>query len=91
MNVTTKYVLYQNYPNPFNPITNIRFDIPRSSHVKLIIYDALGREVATLVNEKLSAGSYEAEWDGSGYPSGVYFYSLSANNFKQTKKMLLIK
>ena len=85
------FKLHQNYPNPFNPVTNIRFDIPRSSHVKLIIYDALGREVATLVNEKLNAGSYEVDWNGSGYPSGVYFYKLESSEFINIRKMVMIK
>ncbi|MBL7129427.1 MAG: T9SS type A sorting domain-containing protein [Ignavibacteria bacterium] len=86
-----KYTLHQNFPNPFNPVTNIRFDIPRSSQVKLIIYDALGREVATLVNEKLNAGSYETDWDGSSYPSGVYFYRVETNEFIYVRKMVMIK
>ena len=86
-----QFKLYQNYPNPFNPVTNIRFDIPRSSHVNLIIYDALGREVATLVNEKLSAGSYKTEWDATNYPNGVYFYRVETNNFRETKRMVLVK
>ena len=90
-NVPVEFSLFQNYPNPFNPSTNIRFDITSSSHVKLIIYDALGREVASLVNEKLSAGSYQVDWDGSDYPSGVYFYKLSTNNFVETRKMILIR
>jgi hypothetical protein len=89
--IPSEYMLYQNYPNPFNPITNIKFDIPLSSHVRLIVYDALSREVATLVNEKLSVGSYETEWDGSGYPSGVYFYKIETKDYSKTKKMLLIK
>ena len=96
--VPGKYTLYQNYPNPFNPVTNIRFDIPRSSQVKLIIYDALGREVAKLVNEKVNAGSYEVEWNASSFPSGVYFYRIAIHSeklvtesFIQTKKMVLIK
>ncbi|MBL7129425.1 MAG: T9SS type A sorting domain-containing protein [Ignavibacteria bacterium] len=92
--IPTEYKLHQNYTNPFNPTTNIRFDIPRSSHVKLTIYDALGREVVALVNEKLSAGSYEVDWNGSGYPSGIYFYRFEVNNgkdFKQVKRMVLVK
>ena len=89
--VPDKFTLYQNYPNPFNPVTNIRFDIPRSSQVKLIIYDALGREVAVLVNEKLGAGSYETEWNGSGYPSGVYFYKVESDEFIEVRKMVMIK
>ena len=94
--IPNDFSLFQNYPNPFNPVTNIRFDIPRSSYVKLIIYDALGREVAELVNEKLSAGSYEVIWpaptgDGSGYPSGVYFYQLETDEFRNVRKMVMIK
>ena len=85
------YLLSQNYPNPFNPITNIRFDIPKSNHIKIIIYNALGKEVTTLVHEKLSAGSYIVDWDASDYPSGVYFYKLETEEFTNTKKMVLIK
>ena len=85
------FSLYQNYPNPFNPFTNISFDIQNSNHVRIIIYNALGEEVVTLVNEKLSAGSYEVNWDASGNPSGVYFYKLQAGDYKETKKMMLIK
>jgi hypothetical protein len=84
-------LLKQNYPNPFNPLTNIRFDIPRSSNVNLIIYNALGREVTILVNEKLSTGSYEVDWNASGYPSGVYFYKLETDDFVKARKMVLIK
>ena len=91
-NITIKdFKLHQNLPNPFNPLTNIRFDIPKSNHVKIIIYNALGKEIATLVNEKLSAGSYETDWDGTGYPSGVYFYRIQAGDFIETKSMVLVK
>ena len=85
------FSLYQNYPNPFNPKTSIRFDIFESSQTKLIIYDILGKEIATLLNEKVSAGSYEVSWNASEYPSGVYFYKLVANEFSDAKKMLLLK
>ena len=95
-NKPESYFLSQNYPNPFNPKTNIQFDLPNTSNAKLIVYDALGREVAILVNEKLKAGSYQVDWpaptgDGSGYTSGVYFYRLEAGDFVEVKKMLLIK
>ena len=89
--IPTAFELYQNYPNPFNPITNIRFDLHKSSQVKLVIYNILGKEVATLMNENLSAGSYEIDWDGSGYPSGVYFYKMVADDFVQTRKLVLMK
>ena len=89
--IPSKYSLMQNYPNPFNPLTNIRFDLPKNGSVKLVVFDALGREVTTLVNEKLKAGTYQVDWDGSGYPSGVYFYKLTTGEFSDTKKMLMIK
>jgi hypothetical protein len=85
------YMLYQNYPNPFNPTTNIRFEIQRSSLVKLIVYDILGKEVTTLVNENLNAGSYQINWDGTGFPSGVYFYKLITDEYINVKKMVFIK
>ena len=89
--VPSSFSLKQNYPNPFNPTTNIRFDLPKSGNVKLVVFDALGREVVTLVNEQLKPGTYEVDWNGSGYPSGVYFYQLTTGEFSDTKKMLMIK
>ena len=89
--IPTDYALSQNYPNPFNPSTKIKFDIPKSSLVKLIIYDVLGREIKTLVDEKLNAGRYEVNWNGSGYPSGVYFYKMVTGDFVDVKKMILVK
>jgi len=89
--IPKKYNLYENFPDPFNPLTSITFDIPKSTNIKIIIYNALGKKVTTLVNEKLSAGSYEVDWDASGYPSGVYFYKLETEEFTNTKKMVLLK
>jgi hypothetical protein len=97
--IPDKFNLSQNYPNPFNPSTKIKFDIPnfplmkgvRGMSVRLTIYDLLGREVATLVNRQLQPGTYEVEWDGTNYPSGVYFYKLSAGDYIETKKMVLVK
>jgi len=86
-----EYILYQNNPNPFNPVTNIKFSIPKSSIVKLIVYDALGREAAVLVDKYLTAGSYQAEWSGADYSSGVYFYQLIAGEYTDMKKMVLLK
>jgi len=86
-----KYILSQNYPNPFNPATKIKFDLIKSGLVKLTVYDILGKEVATLVNENLSPGSYESDFDGSNLPSGVYFYRIETNEFTQVKKMILNK
>jgi photosystem II stability/assembly factor-like uncharacterized protein len=85
------YSLSQNYPNPFNPSTNIRYAIPKSGMVRLVVFDALGREVETLVNESLKPGTYESKFNGANYPSGIYFYKLRAEGFTETKKMLLIK
>jgi hypothetical protein len=89
--VPDKYALYQNYPNPFNPSTNIKFSIPEASFVTLKIYDVLGREVITLINDKLAAGTKVYTYDGSELASGIYFYTLKAGEFRNTKKMLLIK
>jgi hypothetical protein len=87
----SKYSLWQNYPNPFNPTTNIKFSIIKAEQVNLIVYDIQGREVQTLVNERLKPGTYEATFDGSQLTSGVYFYKLITDGFSETKKMLLIK
>ena len=89
--VPVAYKLLQNYPNPFNPVTNFRFQIPVSGNIKITVYDASGRESGVLLEQNLNAGSYEYRWDASGYPSGVYFYSLSVNGFRETKKMALVK
>ena len=86
-----EFALDQNYPNPFNPITAINYQIPVNSFVTVKVYDLLGREIATLVNEERVAGSYSVRWDGSSFPSGVYFYRLKAAAFSDTKKLLLLK
>jgi hypothetical protein len=85
------YVLEQNYPNPFNPSTTISYQLPMQSHVLLKIFDVLGREVATLVNEVKQLGMYSVQWDASGVASGVYLYRLSTTNFVQTRKLLLLR
>ena len=89
--VPESFKLHQNYPNPFNPKTKIKMDIQKWGDVKLVVYDIIGREVATLINEKLKPGTYEVAFDGSYYPSGVYFYKLTTNDYSETKKMLMIK
>jgi hypothetical protein len=92
MNTTAvSYELMQNYPNPFNPTTTISYQILRNGLVSLIVYDALGREVQTLVNEEKARGKYSVEFNADNLPSGVYFYKLSAGNFFEVKKLLLIK
>ena len=86
-----EFELMQNYPNPFNPSTNIQYVISSRQFFILKVYDVLGNEVATLVNEIKPAGSYQVQWDSREYPSGVYFYTLSTGNFLSTKKMILLK
>jgi hypothetical protein len=90
-NIPDKYSLSQNYPNPFNPNTIIRFQIKDARFVSLKVYDILGKEIETIVNEKLKAGIYETTFNGSNYPSGIYFYKLMMDNFSETKKMTLLK
>ncbi|MFH1527080.1 MAG: T9SS type A sorting domain-containing protein [Bacteroidota bacterium] len=89
--IPTGFKLYQNYPNPFNPRTVIKFQVPSSKFVKLQVYDLLGREAQTLVNEYKSSGTYEVSFDASSLASGLYFYKLTAGKFSQTKKMMLLK
>jgi hypothetical protein len=90
--VPSQYKLYQNYPNPFNPSTNIKYQITKSKFVTLKIFDITGKEIATLVNQKQNAGTYETEFSGEGLASGIYFYSLVVeNNIIDTKKMILVK
>jgi hypothetical protein len=89
--IPESFQLFQNYPNPFNPETKIKFSLPQSGIVSLVVYDISGREVVKLVNEKLSTGTYEYSFDGSGLSSGVYFYQMESGSFIQTKRMVLIK
>jgi hypothetical protein len=89
--VAKDFVLYQNYPNPFNPITNIQFRIPNSEFICLKVYDVIGNEIITLVDEYKSAGSYEVEFSGEGLSSGVYFFRLQTGSYTETKKMVLLR
>jgi hypothetical protein len=89
--VANGFTLSQNYPNPFNPSTKIKYSIPHSSDVKIKVFDILGNEIATLVNEEKSAGVYEITFFAGNLSSGVYFYQLQAGEFVQTKKMILMK
>ena len=90
-NIISQFELHQNYPNPFNPNTNIRYQIPERSFVTLKVFDVLGNEVASLLNEEKEAGSYESTFNADGLTSGIYFYQLKAGKFIETKKMILIK
>jgi len=87
----SNFSLSQNYPNPFNPITTIKYNLPGISFVTLKVYDVLGNEIASLVNEQKPAGSYEVEFDGTNLTSGIYFYQLRAGKYVETKKMVLLK
>ena len=86
-----EYALMQNYPNPFNPTTTIEYSIPENGNVKLKIYNSLGEEVATLVNEVQNEGRYGVNFDASKLSSGVYIYRLQVNDFAALKKMILMK
>ena len=90
-NLPEEYSLFQNYPNPFNPSTNIKYVIASRMFVSLKVFDALGKEVATLVNEKQNPGTYEVTFDAVQLSSGVYFYKLISEDFSETKKMILLK
>ena len=85
------FIVYQNYPNPFNPSTTISFSIPKEEFVSLKVFNSLGEEVAELVNETLTAGSYSVSFNASKLTSGIYFYKIAAGNFFQTRKMMLVK
>lgn len=85
------FKLSQNYPNPFNPTTVIQYEVPRQSKVVIKLYDMLGKEVMTIVNREQPAGRYSLTLDASRFASGIYFYNMQADNFTQTKKMVLLK
>lgn len=89
--IAKSYSLEQNYPNPFNPSTVIRFSVPERSNVTLKVYDVLGKEVQTLLNGEMASGKYEVKFDASKLTSGVYFYTIQAGSFSQSKKMMLVK
>jgi len=89
--IVSDFKLYQNYPNPFNPLTKISYSVPTASKVTLIVFDILGKEISTLVNEEKPAGEYEVKFDATSLPSGTYFYQLKAGSYIQTNKMILIK
>ncbi len=90
-NLPLSFKLYSNFPNPFNPLTVIKWDVAKKTKLKIILYDILGRELEKLVDKELNAGSYKVTFDGMKYSSGVYFYTLQTENYRETKKMILIK
>jgi hypothetical protein len=87
----TEYALKQNYPNPFNPSTKIKYQIPKLSFATLKVYDVLGSEILTIVNEEKPAGSYEILFNAMNLSSGIYFYQLKAESYIETKKMVLLR
>ena len=87
----TQYALMQNYPNPFNPSTQITFSLPEASDVSLVVFDALGRQVATIANASLGAGLHTMIFDASNLSAGLYFYQLKAGDYSAVRKMMLIK
>ncbi|MCB0728333.1 MAG: T9SS type A sorting domain-containing protein [Ignavibacteriae bacterium] len=89
--IPTEFILEQNFPNPFNPSTNIRFTVPETGFISLKVYDILGKEISTLVNNKVSAGTHEVQFDAASLTSGVYFYKLQSDEFSEIKKMTLIR
>jgi hypothetical protein len=86
-----KYSLSQNYPNPFNPSTTIKFDLAKNGFVSIKIFDVLGREIKSLVNDNLNKGSYEVSFNAGDISSGVYFYKMESGDFSQIKRMMLLK
>ena len=87
----TEFTISQNYPNPFNPSTRIDYNLPTDEKVVIKVYNILGKEIAELVNEQQAAGRYSVQFDGSSLSSGVYFYSISAGKYHQTRKIILLK
>ncbi len=87
----SRFELFQNYPNPFNPTTTIQYAIPKAEHVTLKVYDELGKEVSTLVNENKEAGQYRVNFNGSNFASGIYYYRITAGDFTEVKKLMLLR
>jgi len=89
--IVTVYKLHQNFPNPFNPTTTVKYQIPELNFVTIKIYDVLGNEVASLINGEKPAGEYKVEFFAENLPSGIYFYTVQAGKFTDSKKMILLK
>jgi hypothetical protein len=89
--IARTHMLHQNYPNPFNPVTRIAFDIPRSEHVILEVYNTIGQRIQTVLDRPMSTGSHQVEFNAAQLPSGVYYYSIKAGNYHQVKKMILLR
>jgi hypothetical protein len=91
LKIPNEYLLHQNYPNPFNPETTIRFDVKEQTNVQLKVYDILGRQVGTLVDQMLQAGAYKVTFEAQYLPSGIYYYRIEMMNFDDVKKMILLE
>ncbi len=89
--VPKQFSLSQNYPNPFNPVTNINFNVKKRGLVKLAVFNSIGQEIETLINQQLSPGSFKVDWNAASHPSGVYYYKIAAGEYTETRKMILIK
>jgi hypothetical protein len=89
--IPKQFSLSQNYPNPFNPVTMIDYQLPMTSHVELNVFNLLGQKIATLVNERLQAGYHQMAWEASGFASGVYYYQLIAGDYREVRKMILLR
>ncbi|MDP4197331.1 MAG: T9SS type A sorting domain-containing protein, partial [Bacteroidota bacterium] len=89
--IPKEFTLYNNFPNPFNPTTTISYSIPKQSHVELKVYDMLGREVTTLIDKEQNAGEYKVKFNASSLPSGIYVYTIQAGQFRDAKKLMLLK
>ncbi|HRQ31224.1 MAG TPA: T9SS type A sorting domain-containing protein, partial [Saprospiraceae bacterium] len=90
-NIPVDFSLSQNYPNPFNPVTSIKYEMPQNGFVTLKIFNVLGMEISSLVNQTKRQGTHEVTWNASDFPSGVYFYELNVDGFSERKKMILVK
>jgi hypothetical protein len=89
--IPKEYKLEQNYPNPFNPTTNIKFDIPMSGNIRIVIFDVIGNELQPILDNVLQAGSYSIQFNATNLSSGLYLYKLISSDYSETKKMMLIK
>ncbi len=89
--VPDNFKLEQNYPNPFNPTTTIRFSVPERSEIELVVYDAIGKQIETLISGDHEAGVYEVDFDATGLSSGIYFYQIKSASFTETRKLVLMK
>ena len=89
--IPAEYQLYQSYPNPYNPSVTIQYDVPKEEYVRIVVFNTLGQQVATLINERRMPGRYSVTWNAQNVPSGAYWYRMTAGEFNETRKMVLLK